>query len=156
VPVLTVPPHARHERADTVDHAVNVDIDDPVPIRAWYLVEPHAQHGHAGVVAHDVDGPEPSLDGGSGFFQHRRIGDVGHERFDPSAEIVEPRARVGQRIRANIDHGDIGPGLRERRCHAKPYSRCRTRHVCGLPLDIAHAFAPCRHSLMPRMRRGHR
>ena len=79
---------AGHERADSVDHAPQVDVDHAVPLGERHLPRV-AQRDDAGVVDRDVQLPEV-LDGRVGRALDRvGIGDVDHQRSDVGAAVGE-------------------------------------------------------------------
>ena len=142
VAAFPMAPHARDKCSDTVDDAFDIDVDDPVPVGAWDLLEPHAEHRNAGIVTDNMDGAEFCLDGGARFLQHGRIRNVGDEGLHVGAEVVQAGARFRQRVFPNIDHRDIGAGLRQRRCNSEAYARCGARNVGGLSFEMLQAFTP--------------
>jgi len=57
-------------------------------------------------------------------------------------EIVQPVARFGERVGADIDHGNIGPGLRQRGRDPETNARCCPGYVGGLSLEVLHTLTP--------------
>jgi hypothetical protein len=138
VPGLAVLEDRRHEVADAVDDAPDIDADDEGPVRHRHVDQPGAVHRHAGVVAGDMELAEAAL-GLAERVDHRLLlGDV-----DPDRQhlLVGAGQKVGCLLHVvllDVGHHHVGTCFGERRGDAEADPRggpgddgCLARNLHG-------------------------
>ena len=149
--------HRGHRRADGAPRAVQVDVDDGVPLLFGHLEHP-APAQHPGVGHHDVE-PAELLDAvGHHLLQRGQVADVdlagqhlaagGLHRPDRLGQLFGGAERIGDGLRdraADVDRDDVGalagqpdrvrPALTARgpgnECHSPFQGAARCRHRCS-------------------------
>ena len=113
------PDHRRAESGAPVDHAVEVDAADPLPVVSRH-VEEAAAHADAGVVHQHTDGPDAALDGARQALHVVARGDVDRGGLAGRAAFSTFGRHLlgGDAVDVRADHG--GAPCREGQCGRPP------------------------------------
>jgi hypothetical protein len=137
VGALAVRAHASHEGLHPVDHAHEVDGDDPVPVVEGALVEWTASP-HPRVVAEQVDRAEARL-GALRCIGHRgAVGDVERDRQHLRPASLELRCGRRQRRRLDVRHHDPHAFAREHAGQAEADPAGGAGDERRFPSQLAH------------------
>jgi len=142
VSALAVPADARHESLHSVDHAEQVDPEDPGKLGRRRLQQADIAQRDAGVVADNV------------YLAERRLHRIGRARDGTGVRHVQRqrdrahahggdfRPRAFQRLRLDVGQRDVRAGARQRPADAQADAVCRARNECGLASDVLHVEPP--------------
>ena len=106
VALLAVGEHPRHERADPVDDAHQVDAEDPGPVVLGGGPQGRRPAGHPCVVAQHVDRAEAGLGAGGQRVDRGRVGDVGRDGQNLGAPRHQLVLGRGQRPGLDVGQDD--------------------------------------------------
>ena len=128
---------ARHEGADAVDDAPQVDVDDAVPVLERYLPGVAAVDD-AGIVHRDVELPEV-LDGrGPDALDGVGISDVGGDGQDLGALAGQSRRVRAQGVLVDVGHDDLHAGGDEAFDDGQPDATGRAGDDGGPSFQLLH------------------
>ena len=145
--LLAVREHMRHECLKSVEHAIEVDAHDPVPILVGDFPDAaasFAQAGDAGVVDKDVNLVE-GVEGALGELPDRFAATcVDTDANDGMTLRFELRDCGGEHLLLDIGEHDVHAGGCEQIDKPATDAAGRTGDDRGFSLEFAHGFSPFR------------
>ena len=154
VAFLALRDHLRHEAADAVDDAHQVDAHHPAPLveRALPRRLAGAAAGDAGVVAEDVDGAERIERLARERFHGVRLRDVADDGGDGSARLLQRVGGFVERLRLDVREHHLHAVRGEPRGHALADAARRSGHDGDAVLELLHRvlLRRARHPSRPR------
>jgi len=111
VPGLAVLQDRRHEVADAVDDAPDIDAHDERPVGHRHIHQPGTVHRHAGIVAGDVELAEAVFRLGQGVDHRLLLGDVDPDRQHLLVGAGQPVRRLFHRVLLDVGHHHVGASL---------------------------------------------
>jgi hypothetical protein len=138
MPGLAMLAHARHQRPDAVDDTVNVNAEDPFPLRRCHLPQRHRAERHAGVVEKEMDVAEFGLRLVGGAFEHGGVGNIDHDGAGSYVVGGEFVARDIELRLLDVGEHDVDAVARQRPADAKADTIGGTGHESRLAGEIHH------------------
>ena len=114
--------HARHQGLDAMDHALDVDPNDPIPVGRTDLLQGHAVQGDAGVVACDGDIAEGPLHGTHRVFDRLTFRHVHADREGFAAGELDLTDGFGRIAVTDVADTHVHTPPRQRQRDASAYA----------------------------------
>jgi hypothetical protein len=125
VPALAVLQDRRHEVADAVDDAPDIDAHHERPVGQRHIHQPGAVHRHAGIVAGDVELAEATRRLGQRVDHRLLLGDVDPDWQHLLVGAGQLMRCLLNRILLDVGHHDVGAGFGKGRGDAEADARGR-------------------------------